>query len=126
MDKPSGIAFRNTALLKEEYSVSMPNVPDIKPEIRLTRREALDLILTSIALEEIGISHILNAEGEKIQYALTREPELSELLDVNRGTERLLRNLIKKEMLLQFKLENVMDLERFGKSLVPDEDEDEE
>jgi hypothetical protein len=102
--------------------MSLPNVPDINPEITLKRDEAINLLLTSIALEEIGISHILNAEGEKIQYTLAQNPSLGELMGLNRGTERLLRSLIKKEMLLQFKLENIMDMEMERPCL--DEDSD--
>jgi hypothetical protein len=47
--------------------MSMPNIPDITPDIDLKREDVINLLLTSIALEEIGISHILNAEGEKLQ-----------------------------------------------------------
>lgn len=90
--------------------MSMPNVPDITPEISVTRKQAVNLLLASIALEEIGISHLLNAEGEKIQHALKQSPSLHELLQMNRMTERFLRKLIHKEMLLQMKLEDVIDL----------------
>lgn len=103
--------------------LSLPNVPDIKPEIKLKRKDTLNLLLTSIAMEEISISHILNAEAEKIQYVLKKSPEIRELLDMNRSVERMIRVLIKKEMLLQFKLENVMDLERTSFDLDEDFDE---
>ena len=36
----------------------------------LTRDDALNQLITSIAMEELGLSHILNAEGEKLQYVL--------------------------------------------------------
>ncbi len=91
--------------------MSLPNIPDITPDIKLKRSEAINLLLASIAMEEIAIAHILNAEGEKIQLVLSQKPSIHELSQINRSTERMIRNLIKKEMLLQFKLENVMDLE---------------
>lgn len=49
--------------------VSMPEFP--KPIPDLTQEQALTMILSSIALEEVALSHIINAEGEKIQYVLT-------------------------------------------------------
>lgn len=92
--------------------MSMPNVPDIKPEIILNRSEVINLLLTSIALEEIGLSHIINAEGEKIQKILKEHcVSLHDALKINTSVERMLRNIIKNQMLLQFKLEDVMGLE---------------
>ena len=48
--------------------MSMPafiaEVPDIG------RENAINQVIASIALEELSLSHILNAEGEKIQYVL--------------------------------------------------------
>ncbi|WP_028546586.1 hypothetical protein [Paenibacillus taiwanensis] len=92
--------------------MSMPNIPDIKPEIVLKRNEVINLLLTSIALEEIGMSHIINAEGEKIQAILKDHcVTLEDALRINHSVERMLRNVIKNQMLLQFKLEDVISLE---------------
>lgn len=92
--------------------MSMPNVPDIKPEITLKRNEVINLLLTSIALEEISLSHIINAEGEKIQrFVKDHDVELNDVLKINRSVEVMLRNVIKNQMLLQFKLEDVIKLE---------------
>jgi hypothetical protein len=53
--------------------MSLPNVPNITPIITLSRQESITLLLASIAPEEIGLSHILNAEDEKIQRLLKNE-----------------------------------------------------
>ena len=91
--------------------MSMPNVPDIQPNITVTREEAVNLILISIALEELGLAHIINAEGEKIQVGLALATSIADLTTLNEIVTRTLRNVIKKEMLLQFKLEDAMNIE---------------
>ena len=48
--------------------MSMPAMPVIDPPVG--REDAINLILASVAMEELGLSHILNAEGEKIQFVL--------------------------------------------------------
>lgn len=78
------------------------------------------MLLSSIALEELALAHIMNAEAEKLQFALgtldtgvtlsPAEVSLGDLLDVNASVQRTLRDVIKKEMLLEFKFDNVLDL----------------
>ena len=45
--------------------MSLPSFPTADPPIQ--REDAVNQILSSIAMEELGLSHILNAEGEKLQ-----------------------------------------------------------
>ena len=47
--------------------MGMPNIPDIKPKIEVSFEESVNLLLASIALEELSLAHIMNAEAEKIQ-----------------------------------------------------------
>ena len=42
--------------------MSLPSFPVVNPPIE--REDAVNQILSSIAMEELGLSHILNAEGE--------------------------------------------------------------
>ena len=46
--------------------MSMPVFSDTT----IGREEAINQLLSSIAMEELALSHILNAEGEKIQHVL--------------------------------------------------------
>ena len=55
--------------------MSLPSFPVVNPPIE--REDAVNQILSSIAMEELGLSHILNAEGEKLQYILGTLPGLS-------------------------------------------------
>ena len=48
--------------------MSMPAFPQVSNS--LTREAAINQLLSSIAMEELALSHILNAEGEKIQHVL--------------------------------------------------------
>jgi hypothetical protein len=79
--------------------MSFPNIPNITPSITINREEVINLILSSIALEEIGLSHIINAEGEKIQFALgtltgvTSPASLSDILTVNKDVRDTLNQL---------------------------------
>ncbi|MFD2672685.1 hypothetical protein [Marinicrinis sediminis] len=101
--------------------MSMPTIPNITPTISVTVGQTIPLLLSSIALEELALAHIMNAEAEKIQFVLgtltpttsTLTPSavtISNLLLVDQSVRRTLQNVIKKEMLLQFKFENVLDL----------------
>lgn len=100
--------------------MSQANIPNITPTISITTGQTIPLLLASIALEELALAHIMNAEAEKIQFVLgtlttdiTLSPSqvsLSNLLELNNSVQRTLRDVIKKEMLLEFKFENILDL----------------
>ncbi|HDR5271740.1 collagen-like protein [Bacillus thuringiensis] len=99
--------------------MSQSNIPNITPTISLTREESINLLLASIALEELGLAHIINAEAEKIQVALgtipglSPFPTLSDILAINESVNTTLKNATKKEMLLQSKLESILQAPSF-------------
>lgn len=96
--------------------MSQASIPNITPTITLTREDALNLLLASIAIEELALGHIINAEAEKIQYAvgtlpgLTIPATISDLLAIDTSVKNTLQEVIKKEMLLQSKLEIVLSV----------------
>ncbi|RAV22924.1 hypothetical protein [Paenibacillus contaminans] len=97
--------------------MSQANIPNITPIITITAGQAYTLLLTSIALEELSLAHIVNSEAEKIQYVLGTLspgqpavfPTISDLLTINESVIQTLDSVIKKEMLLQMKLEHVLN-----------------
>ena len=94
--------------------MSMPNIPDIKPEIDITFQDAINLLLTSIAKEEISLSKLIDAETNKLSFILNKceknEANIQDILKVNDSINKTIVNLSKMQMLLQFKLENVEKL----------------
>lgn len=105
--------------------MSMPNIPNITPVISLERCEVIDLLLSSIALEEIGLSNILNAEGEKLQFLLNTGSHCPhDILKINESVNKTLRTIVKSQMLLQFKLEDVITLNEESNCNPPDNDRD--
>ena len=81
----------------------------------MTREEALTMIIASIAMEELALSHILNAEGEKLQYILGTLPGTKpcacpqDVLAVNKSVASLLDVVAQNQMLLKGKLEKVLE-----------------
>jgi len=102
--------------------MSYPNIPDITPDITIDRNDVINILLASIGLEELSLAHLTNAEAEKIQFVLGTLypnpdgtppevlPDIEDVLRINRSVERTLRGVIKNQMLMQFKLEDVLDL----------------
>lgn len=74
-----------------------------------TRCQAITDIITSIALEQTALGHIINAEGEKIQKIVASAQTAEEMLAVNKSVESMLNSITKLEMVLQNKLELFQD-----------------
>ena len=70
-----------------------------------TRCQAITDIITSVALEQTGLSHIINAEGEKIQKIVATAQTADEMLKVNKSVQMMLGAITRLEMVLQGKLE---------------------
>ncbi|WP_223069567.1 hypothetical protein [Paenibacillus caui] len=100
---------------------NFPNFPDF-PDFsgiadKLTLDESILLLFSSVALEEIALSHLINAEAEKLDTLLSRfEDELtfSNLLSINHNVQSSLSDIVNKEMLLLNKLENIVKLHKNG------------
>lgn len=94
--------------------MSMPSFPDTGKDI--TKEQALNMILASIAMEELSLSHIMNAEGEKLQYILgTLEGQngkcstTKDILDVNKSIHCILDTIMQNQIILKGKMERVLE-----------------
>ena len=93
--------------------MSKPSFPENPP---IDRNDAINQILSSIAAEELGLSHILNAEGEKIQYTVGTIPGISgpgatidDLLAINRSVQGTLEAVANNQMFLNSKMKAALE-----------------
>lgn len=105
--------------------MSFPNIPDINPYISIKLEDAINLLLTSIAMEEISLSKLMDAEKNKILCVLDnckhhecshKDSVLHDAIAINKSVDDTIKNMIKLQMLLQFKLENVTEILAFTSS----------
>jgi hypothetical protein len=75
-----------------------------------SREQAITDIISSVALQEAALAHILNAEGEKMQ-AIIAMPDVTpeQLLDLNGSVTQMVNAVTRLEMTLQSKLELFAD-----------------
>lgn len=77
---------------------------------------AASALLQSIALEETAISHILNAEGEKLQKAISISCDQKDLIEINKSVEDMVDKITSLEVILKSKLDLITPiLEDCGK-----------
>lgn len=93
--------------------MSQPTFPQ-NPDIN--RDDVVNQILSSIAMEELGLAHILNAEGEKIQYVLGTLPgvtgpnaTIQDLLCMNKSIQNTLQAIAGNQLFLLQKMQNALD-----------------
>jgi len=95
--------------------MSMPQIPEEK--YRPSLQETVIDLLESIALEEIAISHLLNAEAEKTQALVNKLCHdesynlFKELVKCNKATCKIVDTVIIKEWLLLKKMETVLEID---------------
>ena len=109
--------------------MSMPSFIDRADVPSLNRDAVIDQILASIALEELALSHVINAEGEKIQYAvgtllipgrgLSGGTTIAGLTDLDNSVAAVLAGAAASQAALTEKLRAVLD------AITEDEPEDE-
>ena len=93
--------------------MSLPSFPKVDPPIE--RENAVNQILSSIAMEELGLSHILDAEGEKLQYVLGTLPGLSgpsatvgDVLATTESVRSMLETAVQNQLFLKAKMQGAL------------------
>lgn len=96
------------------------SLPQFTSTPELTRLEALNQVISSIASEELALSHIINAEGEKIQYAIGTLPGLAEgstieeVTGVNNSAVNMLGTVLENQIVLTGKLTQALQAPVFS------------
>ncbi|MEG2813874.1 MAG: CshA/CshB family fibrillar adhesin-related protein [Oscillospiraceae bacterium] len=73
-----------------------------------TMQQAVADLIESVALQQAGLAHILNAEGEKIQAMLAvKNVTSSDLLAVNKSVKNTTNSIAKLEMVMLSKLQAI-------------------
>lgn len=89
--------------------MSMPEFPEVDCDLTIDR--SLAMILSSIAMEELALSHIINAESEKLEYVLKKNACLDHcvILEINKSVGNILDKVLENQLLLKNKMEKVLD-----------------
>lgn len=74
------------------------------------------MLLASIAMEEMSLSKLMDAESEKIKYVVNQQKcccndiEINNLVAINNSVSSTMNGMVNMQMLLKSKLENVQKL----------------
>lgn len=88
--------------------------PQFAPVPDITRQDAINQVISSIASEELALSHVINAEGEKIQYALGTisgiavGSTIADVISINSSASDLLGSVLENQILLNGKLADAL------------------
>lgn len=78
-----------------------------------TRREVINGLLHALALRELAVAHLLNAEAEKVAHVartMTRPETFDDVITFQRTIAELMQALVRKEEVLLRRLNAVLEL----------------
>lgn len=93
--------------------MSMPNIPDVNPEINICKDDVINIIYMSIAMQEISLSHILNAEGELLQQVIANQECnycLKDLININESVNSIIDKIHSLEKILVEKVSLIKEV----------------
>lgn len=95
--------------------MSQANIPNITPNISVTKEQSIHLLLSSVAMNELAFSHLMNAEAEKLQafVSFTREAtclEIKDFIQMNKAVSSFIEELTMSQWLSLKKLDRTISL----------------
>ena len=95
--------------------MSQANIPNITPEITVTKEQSIHLLLSSVAMSELAFSHLINAEAEKLQSFVAFANEATSLntndfIHMNRAVSTFIEDLTIGQWLNLKKLDRTITL----------------
>lgn len=92
----------------------LSNIPEMSLETNITLEDALTLMLTSIAMEEISLSKLIDAETNKILSVIdtckNKDSNVSDTIKINASVNETIKNIIKLKKISQNKIENIKEI----------------
>lgn len=94
--------------------MSVPNIPNITPKIHLKDKDVSNLLLSSIALEEVALSNIMEAESLKLTTYINNHASSSnyfeEVCVINKSIDSVLEKVHSIESLLINKVKLISEM----------------
>jgi len=95
--------------------LSQANIPNITPNISVTKEQSIHLLLSSIAMNELAFSHLVNAEAEKLQAFVAFAQETDEVytkdfIEMNQAVSHFLEDITMGQWLSLKKLDRTITL----------------
>jgi hypothetical protein len=87
------------------------NFPEI-PKTNIDRCDAINLLFTSLATEELALAKVIHEEARKLEKGICLSDNLCDLFNINDSVNNLLKTIIQKELVVLLTLEEVAKLDR--------------
>jgi len=91
------------------------SIPEFSTNTSISREDAVNQIIASIAMEELSLSQIINAEGEKLQYVLgtlsgstDSSATIEEVLEINKSISDVLQSALETQTVLSDQLRDTL------------------
>ncbi len=96
-------------------NIAQANIPNITPDITVTKEQSIQLLLSSIAMNELAFSHLINAEAEKLHAFVTFAQETAcvytkDFIEINQAVTSLLEEITMGQWLGLKRLDRTISL----------------